>query len=935
MARVPFKVARFAILSLVTGLEFGMHPRTLVFITLLALCRLHLEGQALTNGVPPAPQAPAGASPATPTGPVQNRPGSDDTQIPSSALPDDPDQQMLPVAQPEPPPASGVPVEFEAQQQTRIGDVLTLTGDVVIHYKDYILRADKVVYHQPTTEMEAEGHVQVAGGPNDVLINADHGDMRLNMHTGRFFKVNGSQGIRTAGRTVVYSTANPFLFSGRVLIQTGEGNYRIVDGSMTNCRLPKPDWQLLSRTIDLTNGEASTRNSIFEFLGIPLFYLPYLRHPVDDTGRETGFMIPVLSNSSIKGFIVGEQFYWVISRSMDMIVGSEFYSKRGWAPNGDFRYKGAGLDHLIVRWNALLDRGVEEQVSVTTPAGSARTGTQPDSQKGSQPGVQQVPSPTSEAGQSTSSADPAATTTTTELVNQGGVDVVAEGRKDLSPQTRVAGVVEYLSSYVYRLVFNDNYSQAISSEVSSDLSLTHEHNGFIPSISLDRFQTFASSTNGDEARILHLPNLRYDVLDRPLSASPLYWGLGSSLDYLSRSEPAFHARNVGRVDFYPHLSLPLSAGGWSVVPEVALRDTFYSGGQSPDLTGANGGTPTISHNALNRADIEAGVDIRPPAVERDFELSAWNRELRHVIEPELTYRFVGGIGVQARNVLLVDTTDIATNTNEVGFSLTQRFYLRPLAQSTAQSADQSVDRKPCKEEEKPADRTTGQRTDRKSSAGCAPKPREWASWQVAQKFFFDPNFGGAIIPNRRNVFDSTLDLTGVAFLTEPRNFSPLISRLRFEAIDNLRIEWDLDFDPKTGRLDSDNLFAGYSWGNTTVGIGHAMLNAVDENNGAASTIQSQQLQPFVSIGKQSSVGFNFAANAGYDFVQHSLQYAAVQAVYNWNCCGLTVGYRRFELGSIRDETQYLYSFTLANFGSVGDIRRSNSVFRDPTLPPAY
>jgi len=38
------------------------------------------------------------------------------------------------------------------------------------------------------------------------------------------FNVNGSQGIRTAGRAVVFSTPNPFLFSGRVLIQAGEGN---------------------------------------------------------------------------------------------------------------------------------------------------------------------------------------------------------------------------------------------------------------------------------------------------------------------------------------------------------------------------------------------------------------------------------------------------------------------------------------------------------------------------------------------------------------------------------------------------------------------------------------------------------------------------------------------------------------------------------------
>ena len=45
----------------------------------------------------------------------------------------------------------------------------------------------------------------------------------------------------------------------------------------------------------------------------------------------------------------------------------------------------------------------------------------------------------------------------------------------------------------------------------------------------------------------------------------------------------------------------------------------------------------------------------------------WNRELRHVVEPELTYHDVGGIGAQARNVLLFDTTDIATDVNESGF----------------------------------------------------------------------------------------------------------------------------------------------------------------------------------------------------------------------------------------------------------------------------
>jgi LPS-assembly protein len=840
-----------------------------VFITLLALCHLQLRGQTLTNALPPASQPSA----------VAGAPGSDlQIQADSGAqLPDDPGQEVLPIAQPEPAPSTGVPVQWDAGHQHWVGDVLTLTGDVVFHYRDYILRADKVIYNQSTSELEAEGHLQLAGGPNDVLINASHGEMRLNMHTARFYNVNGSQGVRPAGHTVIYSTANPFLFSGRVMLQLGEGNYRLVDGSMTNCRLPHPDWRVISRAINLANGKASTSNALFEFLGVPVFYMPYLRHPTDEMGRESGLLTPEFGyGSSVKGLVLGEQVYWVISRNMDMILGAEYWSKRGWAPNGDFRYKGPGQDHLTARWDALLDRGVEETV-ITLP----------------------IPPSTTPA-------------TATQLVNQGGVDVIALGRKDLTPDTRIAGIVEYLSSYVYRLVFNDNYSLATTSEVSSVLSLTHEHNGFIPSASLERFQTFASSTNGDEARILHLPSLRYDVLDRPFNTSPFYWGVGSSLSFLGRSEPQFYARNVGRVDIYPHLYLPLAAGGWSVVPQAALRDTYYSISQNPEPTSMNGGTPTINHDSINRVDVEAGLEIRPPAIERDFALPGLNRVLRHVIEPEIFYRFVGGIGMQARNVLLIDTTDIATNTNEAGYSLTQRFYLR----STVQQHCAPQDVLP--------------------SGGCPARPREWASWQIAQKFYFDPYFGRALIPNRRNVFDSTLDLTGVAFLTSPRNFAPITSRLRFEAIDNLRIESDVDFDPRTGRLDADNLYAGYSWGRTTLGVGHAMLNAVDENSGAASTIKSQQVQPYLAIGKQSGNGFNLAAKGGYDFVLGHFQYEGVQATYNWNCCGLTFGYRRFDLGSIRgDDAQWLYSFTLANFGAVPGISRSKSVFRDPTLPPAY
>jgi LPS-assembly protein len=808
-------------------------------------------------------------------------------------LPDDPSLQILPVAHPEPIPATGVPIRWEALRQESAGDIATLTGEVVVYYKNYVIHADKVVYNRASATLEATGHLQLEGGPNDAILTASHGIVHLEEHTAQFFDVTGSFGVRRVGRTQIYSTPDPFLFTGRVLLQTGEKSYRIVDGAMTSCRLPKPDWQLISRSIAVIDGKASTRNSLFEFLNVPIFYLPYIARNLDETGRESGFLLPAFENSGVKGLVLGEQVYWVINRSMDMTLGAEYWSKRGFAPNGDFRYKGPGLDALTVRWNALLDRGLEE---VVPPA------------------------------------------TKPVRIDQGGADILAYGRKDLTPDTRLAGSVEYLSSYIYRLAFDENLAQATSSEVSSDVALTHTWRGFVPSFSLDRFQSFAgdASDNGDpvisvpEARVLHLPSARFDAVDRPLLNSTFSWGLSSSLADLDRAEPHFHARNVGRFDLYPHLEAPLHLGEWNIVPQIALRLTQYTGSQTPDLTGAHfGGVPFVSHDPLTREDAEASIDIRPPVLERDFHVGRWDRELRHVIEPELHYRYVTGIN-NAREILHFDTTDIATNTNEAGFSLTQRLYVRPIHAKpcVAGPANPSAD-----EKENAGSGTEEAAGPEPVSAEalepCHPAAREWASWQIAQNFYIDPTFGGALIPNRRNVFDATLDLTGVAFLTSPRNISPIISRIRFEAIQNLRVEWDIDYDTKAGRLGSDNLFAGYNWGRVTAGLGHALLNAADESGSKATVIQSQQLKPFLYIGKPSDLGLSVAVSSSYDFTHDALQYGGIEAIYNWNCCGLNLGYRRFALGSLRDESEWLWGFTLAGIGTAGNIRRSTSVFPTP------
>ena len=110
---------------------------------------------------------------------------------------------------------------------------------------------------------------------------------------------------------------------------------------------------------------------------------------------------------------------------------------------------------------------------------------------------------------------------------------------------------------------------------------------------------------------------------------------------------------------------------------------------------------------------------------------------------------------------------------------------------------------------------------------CASGPREILSWEVGQKYFFDPTFGNALVPGQRNVFTSTADFTGIAFLDSARRFAPLISRLRMETSPRTNTEWDLDYDLKAGRINSSMALVNYHYGPFTVGGGDAFLRVID------------------------------------------------------------------------------------------------------------
>ncbi len=765
-------------------------------------------------------------------------------------------------------------VTYIAVQQEYIGPVVKLHGKAEIHYGTYILRGDEMTYHSDTGDASVEGHAVLEGGPHDEHLVASRGTFNLNSESGRFEQVNGSLGAQVRGSRLLLTTSNPFFFKGKVVEQLGPDHYKVSDGMVTTCELPRPKWEFQAGKVEVeVGGTAKIYHSSFGLEGIPIFYFPFATLPAEHLPRQSGFLIPNFGESSIKGTIVGESLFWAINRSLDAHVGAEYFSKRGWSPMGEFRAWPKDTAFADLTYFSVLDRGY---------------GYPPQ--------------------------------------NQGGEEARLTAEDQFGQKYRGVADVDYLSSYLFRLAFSDAFTQAVDSEVKSDAFLSSRGGGSFYNVSMQRYQDFESSTPGNVITILHAPSADLSGVEQRIGNSPLYWSYDVAIDGLSRSEPGFStAPLVGRFDINPALSLPLHFADWSLRPELSLRDTAYT---QQMLTSASG-EPTAISTTINRKALEGSVELRPPAVARVFEREFLGRKWKHAIEPRVSYQYVTGVD-NFPHILRFDARDILTNSNGVEYGVVSRLY----AKRTRAGPEN------CGKPGMPSLFVGGpapyhpipwvrQAMPTELPCDSSSQAREVVTWELAQKYFLDPSFGGALVAGRSNVFTSTIDLTGISFLFEPRHLSPLISRLRIATSARTDVEWDVDYDFKQGQMNASTALLNYRAGPFTFGAGDAFLRVPPEAGFLMPVPAPQTFNQFrvlLGYGHSNKPGFSAAVNIGVDANLNFLQYTAVQATYNWSCCGLNLEFRRFALGTVPNENEYRFTFSLANLGSLGNLRRSERLF---------
>ena len=389
--------------------------------------------------------------------------------------------------------------------------------------------------------------------------------------------------------------------------------YKIHGGRFTSCAQPTPRWNFSASSATLkVDKRITARNVVFRVKQVPAFYVPYFVYPIEQDQRSTGLLFPHFGQTSVRGYEIGGGFFWAMNRSLDQTFYLDHFTKFGWGFGHEVRYM--------------------------------------------------LPSPSRGAFRTyfhRRSADGA-----------WEHDFNWTAMQMLPGRIRTNLSVQETSDLTFQEQIQDNIDYALRRDRRSSISFQRAFGPHNVQLLADSVDTFFP--DGDviiQRTQRHLPLLK-------LSGSPKKEKhTGLVLGYESRAENINNGDELGtdkyaRYDLYPRLSRPLSLSFIQLTPEVQVRGTRYS---ASEVAGEG-----LVGGPLTRKYYETSVDMRGPNFSRVFntEGNFYSGRYKHVIGPEATWTFRNGVGEEFLFQPKFDNSDYIVDTNEVRYSLVQRFYAK-------------------------------------------------------------------------------------------------------------------------------------------------------------------------------------------------------------------------------------------------------------------
>ena len=509
-----------------------------------------------------------------------------------------------------------------ARSKERVGTKFFAVGNVEVRYKNMVVFADKVEVDTETKDVFAEGHVSIHMPPREV-ISMDSVRLNLDSYDWTMEKVTG--------------LVQPSIFySAETVRRKSVDLFSLDKTSITSCSQTVPRWRFSSSRANLKrNDYIEMWNATFRLKNIPVFYIPYIRYPVAE-GRQTGFLMPQIGYSGVKGFFVSQAFYWNIRRNMDATLNVDYYGARGIGGGLEYRYQFAEGMGGQVRLFYLKFKNVTE------------------------------------------ADDP-----------KSAYMVRFNHNQPLPWNFHLVADVDYQSSYDFLREFDNNFKRALVSNRRSQVYLSRSWSMFNFSVRASRFETFF--------RDLDLSIIRTTLPEVNLSSAkiklfnPLYLSFAtrfSAWEYGTQdSFDAGRQRNSQSFEFSPMLTVPFTSIPWlTLTSSLAARFVYHFQSYAP-------GTQTIVDIPLFQRMHNVNIELVGPVFYRTYYGADSLPKMKHIIEPTFSYRYDSPVSVSDRiiatlyfyrnhyvsygikNSFLVKRNGMPTDI--LSFSLNQTFYFEP------------------------------------------------------------------------------------------------------------------------------------------------------------------------------------------------------------------------------------------------------------------
>ena len=461
---------------------------------------------------------------------------------------------------------------------------------VVVDCDQTQLVADEMEVFQKESRVIARGHVVYSSPEN--RIYADRLEFNTQTKLGTFYVAYGTAHLGERADRSMFGTQEPYAyFYGDEIHKTGAKTYKIVRGGFTTCVQPTPRWEVTSGSLTVEmDDHALLRHSLFKVKGVPLFYLPIFYYPIQEDDRATGFLMPLYGNSTYRGQTISNAFFWAISRSQDLTLMHDWFTRTGHGYGAEYRYVASPQSSGNITYYRLNEHSAEitrDGATVTTPAGQ-------------------------------------------------NYNLRADVRQSLPANTRLIGSIDYFSSVTTQQLYQQDIFQSTLASRTWSLASTSNWSGFNLLAAYQDFEYFYGENLSVVTSVK--PRLSFSRGATRLGNAPVY--VAGSTDYSNlirqtRSGETVNDASMDRVDAMGSVRVPFPTFPFlSLTSSLTWRGTRYGRSAAPDNPNVLVDLPLL------RRYYEFAADLVGPSVVRIWHRpnSGMARKVKHLIEPRFEWR---------------------------------------------------------------------------------------------------------------------------------------------------------------------------------------------------------------------------------------------------------------------------------------------------------